>query len=195
MRIGLFMMVLAWLVAAPFVRAQVQGAPYGPDTPPEEEPVRRNRRPQGDRPIDKVFFGGNFGLQVGAVTYINLAPIVGYKVTDRYRVGGGINYIYTNYFGQKGYHLIGGRLFQQFFVWKGILLHAEYEFMDYPTGYTDATGKELHNISNAFNVGAGYQQNFGRRAFTNIIILYNVIHDRNNTIYNTPWSLRFTVGF
>lgn len=165
-------------------------APYGPDTPPPQPPARRTT----DRPIDKVFFGGNFGLQVGSVTYVNLAPIVGYKVTDRYRVGVGINYIYTNYFGHAN-HLIGGRLFQQFFVWKGILLHAEYEFMNYPTNYTQPSGKPIHNIANAFNVGAGYQQNFGRRAFTNVIVLYNVIHDRANTIYNTPWSLRFTVGF
>lgn len=160
------------------------------DLSPTGSPPQNTQKPKG-RPIDKVFFGGNFGLQVGAVTYINLSPIVGYKVTDRYRVGVGINYIYTNYFGQK-YHLVGGRIFQQFFVWKGIFLHAEYEFMNYPTGYPVPYRR---NIANAFNVGAGYQQNFGRRAFTNVMILYNVIHDRNNTIYNTPWSLRFTVGF
>lgn len=188
------MVVLGWLFTAPIIHAQVQLSPYGTEPPPEQEQVPRNKRPPGERPIDKVFFGGNFGLQVGSVTYVNLAPIVGYKVTERYRVGVGINYIYTNYFGQSD-HLIGGRLFQQFFVWKGILLHAEYEFMDYPTGYFKPGGKEIHNIGNAFNIGAGYQQNFGRRAFTNVIVLYNVIHDRNNTIYNTPWSLRFTVGF
>lgn len=193
MRFGLFIMVLVWLGLATGLHAQVQSSPYGPDGAPELEQAPK-KRPVGERPIDRVFFGGNFGLQVGSVTYINLAPIVGYKVTDRYRVGGGINYIYTNYFGVSD-HLVGMRFFQQFFVWKGILTHAEYEFMNYPTGYTNPSGKEISNIANAFNLGAGYQQNFGRRAFTNIIILYNVIHDRNNTIYNTPWSLRFTVGF
>jgi len=182
-----------WLMVAGLSLSLSAGAqeltPYGPDDPPPQKPTRVNR------PIDKVFFGGNLGLQVGSVTYINVAPIVGYKVTDRYRVGVGINYIYTNYFGQA-HHLIGGRLFQQFFVWKGIFLHAEYEFMDYPSGYVNnGTNKIQRNIANAFNLGAGYQQNFGRRAFTNVMILYNVIHDRNNTIYNTPWSLRFTVGF
>lgn len=186
------MRIKAWLItgglvwASFCVRAQ-DLMPYGPDTQPE--PPRR------DRVIDKFFFGGNLGLQVGSVTYINIAPIVGYKITDRYRAGIGINYIYTNYFGQAN-HLVGMRFFQQFFVWKGIFLHGEYEFMNYPTGYFDGgTGKQIHNIANSFNLGAGYQQNFGRRAFTNVVILYNVIHDRNNTIYNNPWSLRFTVGF
>lgn len=174
------------LLSATTLQAQVDLSSPNPMAPKPAKPA--------SRPIDNVFFGGNFGLQVGAVTYINIAPIVGYKITDRYRAGVGINYIYTNYFGQA-YHLIGGRIFQQFFVWKGIFLHAEYEFMDYPSGYTTTTGKPLRNIANAFNVGAGYQQNFGRRAFTNVMLLYNVIHDPNNTIYNTPWSLRFTVGF
>lgn len=149
--------------------------------------------PPDGRLIDKFFFGGSFGLQVGQVTYINVAPIVGYKVTDRYRVGVGLNYIFTNFFGQKN-NLIGGRLFQQFFVWKGVFAHAEYEFMDYPNGYNNF-GQPTRGISNSFNLGAGYQQNFGRRAFSNIMILYNVIHDKNNTIYNTPLSFRVTIGF
>ena len=186
MRAHFYLFILAFSLIASSAKAQIELSPMGPDSPPQKQ--------RNERRIDKFFFGGNLGLQVGAVTYINIAPIVGYKVTDRYRVGVGINYIFTNYFGQK-YHLIGGRIFQQFFVWKGIFLHAEYEFMDYPTGYAAPNGKFQRNIANAFNVGAGYQQNFGRRAFTNVMVLYNVIHDRNNTIYNTPWSLRFTIGF
>lgn len=183
MRIHIYILLIAFSLLSGSAWAQLEINPPSMSN----EPVQ----PPRERVIDKFFFGGNLGLQVGAVTYINIAPIAGYKVTDRYRVGVGINYIYTNYFGQ-GYHLIGGRIFQQFFVWKGIFLHAEYEFMDYPT--LDG-GIKRRNIANAFNVGAGYQQNFGRRAFTNVMILYNVIHDRNNTIYNSPWSLRFTVGF
>lgn len=167
---------------------------FGQDLDPDLQYVPRDTK-KTERPIDKFFFGGNFGLQVGAVTYVNIAPIAGYKVTPRYRAGVGINYIYTNYFGQS-FHLIGGRLFNQYFVWKGIFLHAEYEFMNYPTGnVVPGTNKREHNIANAFNLGAGYQQNFGRRAFTSVAVLYNVIWDPNNTIYNTPWSLRFTFGF
>lgn len=194
------MRIKPWLICLVFLAFALSGAaqelsPFGPDPQPDDPPARTNKRQnRPEKLIDKFFFGGNLGLQVGSVTYINVAPIVGYKVTDRYRVGVGLNYIYTNYFGQAN-HLIGGRIFQQFFVWKGIFLHAEHEFMSYPTGYTDGNGKKIKNIANSFNVGAGYQQNFGRRAFTNVMILYNVIHDRNNTIYNNPWSLRFTVGF
>lgn len=188
MRKHVTLFILCLCLSGLTAKSQVTFPPTDTGT---EAPVQKKRQ---DRIIDKFFFGGNLGLQVGSVTYVNVAPIAGYKVTDRYRVGVGINYIYTNYFGQAN-HLIGGRLFQQFFVWKGIFLHAEYEFMNYPTGYIFPNGKREHNIGNCFNVGAGYQQNFGRRAFTNVMVLYNVIHDRNNTIYNNPWSLRFTVGF
>jgi hypothetical protein len=154
-----------------------------PSTPPVKE-----------KTIDRFFFGGNLGLQVGTVTYINVAPLAGYKITPRYWAGVGINYIYTNYFGQ-GFHLVGGRIFQQYFVWRGIFLHAEYEFMDYPTGLSFPNGKFRRNIANGFFVGPGYQQNLGKRAFTNVMFLYNVIWDPNNTIYNTPFALRFTFGF
>lgn len=41
----------------------------------------------------RLFFGGNFGMRFGNSTFINLSPQAGYRVTDRFALGGGVNCI------------------------------------------------------------------------------------------------------
>lgn len=43
---------------------------------------------------NRVFFGGNFGLQFGTITNIEVSPLVGYRVTRDFSIGTGITYIY-----------------------------------------------------------------------------------------------------
>ncbi len=184
MRIGLCMIVLGWLFTATAAHAQTL-SPFGPDAPPEDiTPLRK-----ANRPIDKVFFGGNFGLQIGSVTYVNLASHRGLQSNGPYRVGAAsttsIPIISANRTTSSAGACSNSFVVERHPAPRRVRVHG------LPHGLRfSPTGKEIHNIGNAFNVGAGYARNFGRRAFTNIIVLYNVIHDRNNTIYNTPWSLR-----
>jgi hypothetical protein len=41
----------------------------------------------------RLFFGGNFGMRFGNSTFVNLSPQAGYRLTDRFALGGGINCI------------------------------------------------------------------------------------------------------
>lgn len=41
----------------------------------------------------RLFFGGNFGMRFGNSTFINVSPQAGYRVTERFALGGGINCI------------------------------------------------------------------------------------------------------
>ena len=43
---------------------------------------------------ERVFFGGNLGAQFGSYTFINLAPLVGFKITDRLSIGTQLQYQY-----------------------------------------------------------------------------------------------------
>jgi len=49
---------------------------------------------QSESFTDKLTFGGNFGATFGTVTYVNLSPQVGYKVTERFIPGISATYIY-----------------------------------------------------------------------------------------------------
>jgi hypothetical protein len=73
----------------------------------------------------KLFFGGNLGLAFGYATSINVAPLVGYRFSEMFAAGVGLNYSYYNY--DDGYTnfkqtyagmSIFGRVFpiQQFFI-------------------------------------------------------------------------------
>ena len=57
--------------------AQFASAQY---TRPVEEdvPEKKGFDPQ------RLFFGGNFGLTFGNFTFINVSPVVGYRLTDKF---------------------------------------------------------------------------------------------------------------
>ena len=46
------------------------------------------------RPIDRIFFGGNFGMQFGTITNIEVSPLVGYHITPRLSAGVGTRFEY-----------------------------------------------------------------------------------------------------
>lgn len=142
--------------------------------------------------IDKFFFGGNIGLQFGYYSYVNISPVAGYRISERFNAGLGITYIYMSA-GPNVAHLFGGKVFGQGMIWNGIFGHLEYEIINYPN--TLITGGLGRNNANAIFIGPGYQQNFGRRSFSQIMLLYNVIYDRNNSPYSTPFAFRVMFGF
>lgn len=203
MRIRNILPVLLCLLALKHTQAQTDN----------DRPVLVEKK----RLIDNLFFGGNMGLQFGTITYINLSPVVGYRVSDRVNAGVGLTYIYLSQnfpYGLKD-NMIGGKVFGQYFIWNGIFAHTEYEFINFsnqilPSANTLNNGSitpsfTLNNSSiipplgrsnsNNFYIGPGYQQAFGRRAFSQIMLLYNVIYDRYNSPYNNPFAIRIMFGF
>ena len=45
------------------------------------------------RLADRIFYGGNLGLQFGTITFIDASPLIGYRLTDKLSLGTGISYI------------------------------------------------------------------------------------------------------
>ncbi len=147
------------------------------------------------RPIDRMYFGGSFGLQFGTFTNISLLPIIGYKVTERVSVGTGVVYHYNRYLGST-YNSYGGRAFTQlefFNIGDGTVLgHAEAEFL--LTKYENSSG----NISSDRTtvtlplVGLGYRQHISDKASVDMLLLYNVNSEVKGNPYSNPV---FRVGF
>ncbi|TGE24479.1 hypothetical protein E5K00_04490 [Hymenobacter aquaticus] len=173
-----------------------------------------SRASEQPKPIRKFFLYSNFGLGYnsnGDVSQFNLslAPAIGYRVTDRFSIGPGISYSYTNYgfsqyLQQRGYpknitsNNLGGKVFAQYMLLQdiGIFLHAEYEVTraEYPD--VDASGTQLITRSTIVQTplaGAGYRQQLGERAAADISLLYN-FNDGINDIYGQP-VIRFSFLF
>ena len=59
----------------------------------EEEP-----KPEKEKGFqkEKLFVGGNFGVSFGSYTFINISPLIGYRFTDHFAAGVGLNLQYVS---------------------------------------------------------------------------------------------------
>lgn len=151
--------------------------------------------------LSKMDFGGSLGAQFGDVTFIEVAPVASYRVTEKFHAGLGLTYQYykVNYSGMDDYSssAYGGSIFLRYFIWRDLFAHAEYaplyitNFYDYMMpvpGYNNVWAQDLF-------IGGGYRQWIGQKAFMSFMILWNV-----NETYYSPYSnpvirIGFGTGF
>ena len=165
---------------------------------------------------DRLFFGGSFGLAIGAYTDIEISPHVGYYITPRWAAGIGMTYEYynnryhwinnnTGQFERYETHIWGGRLFTNYVIVNNvsdwlplglnfrIFAHIEYEALYYEKGFFDyqEPGRILQN---SVLVGGGLRFPMGKRSSMNLTILWNL----NSNMYDAYGSgpiLRFGYNF
>lgn len=143
---------------------------------------------------DRMFFGGNLGLQFGTVTFVDISPLAGVMLTPRLSTGLGITYQYyddNRFYGSNG-SSYGGRVFGRYNVLPNIFAHMEYENINWKT-YNLVAEDFRRTWSDALFVGGGYFAPFGRRGGANFSVLYNLLYDRTTSYYNEPYVIR--VGF
>lgn len=130
------------------------------------------KHPPKERFLDKVFVGGNVGLQFGTVTFAEISPLVGYRINDQISAGVGITYQYYHY-KDKYYDLetnvYGGRLFGRYFFTNFFFAHAEYEYLN-----LEAFDFQRRRVDvGSFLAGGGYIQRFGNNSGIVAMLLYN----------------------
>ena len=149
--------------------------------------------PTAQKP-NRWFFGGNLGFAAGSVTYVEVAPLVGYKLTPKLAVGSGIKYQYFND-SRESYnltrfetHVYGISVFSTYSLFDNlgetlgidgigsVLLHAEYEglslerrYFDYPT--FPQSGRLWLS---SYLLGFGISQPLGERSSVNIFCLWSL---------------------
>lgn len=168
--------------------------------------VKAQKETTGKSLADRMFFGGNLGLQFGNTTYIDISPLVGYKVTEKFHAGIGATYIYesskvrftnTSVLRYETSHY-GGRLFGRYYVWENLFAHAEYEYLNlgWPD-YNSLSGKidiQRENINSIF-IGGGYAQPIGPNAAFLIMALWNVNEGVNSPYVNPLFRFGIVAGF
>ncbi len=157
--------------------------------------IERVKNEPADRFVDHLYFGGSLGLQFGSQTYIELAPIVGYKITDRLSAGLGLKYIYYKFkdsYASNSYtsNIYGGGPFARFILLEGLFLHAEYEILNLEVPDIYFRNYSRKNISSVF-LGAGYRQMIGNNSSLDFLFLYNI----NESIYSPYSNPVIRIGF
>ncbi|MBC8047794.1 MAG: hypothetical protein H7Y00_13435 [Fimbriimonadaceae bacterium] len=171
----------------------------------EEETEKTDAADQAgkDKFLDRLVFGGNFGLSFGNYTFVDLSPLVGYKITKKLTSGVGFTYQFEkykdpynnpfNYVDDYKASTIGGKVFSQYDILYGIFAHAEYELLSIEYEFLETpyeTGK--FNVPGLY-LGGGYNLKIGDNSALQIMALYNFLSDQNNILYDNP--LTFRIGF
>jgi hypothetical protein len=176
-----------------------------------EEPVVAGNQKEKEKLnfSERLVFGGDIGLSFGTITYIKLAPVIGYRITSRLTAGLGPIYIYENY---KAYKLetstYGGKAILSFTVFKGssgeyafnigdIVLHAENELINVESIYLNTQTQMFYFgdrlwIDNLL-LGGGISQPISGRFSFSLFILWDVTGNEFSP-YNNP-VLKFGFSF
>ncbi len=145
----------------------------------------------------KVFFGGNLGLSFGSETsFVNVSPIVGYRVLPQASVGAGpvfeyYKQAYANYKNQS--FIWGGKVFLQSIFFDALMLYGELNVVKYNSKlYYHSKVQQSEDKARAVPwLGGGYYQRSGRNSGFYILFLVNMNYDPN-FIY-PPYDIK--VGF
>ncbi len=171
------------LAFALFLGIIFSGQAQRPIDPEEKTPLK-----------DRLYYGGNFGMQFGTVTLIDISPLVGVMITPRFSAGVGGTYQFFDdqrYIGGET-SSYGARVFTRYNVFPNVFVHAEYEAINFDN--YNLVSEEFERIwSNALFLGGGYFAPFGRSGGANFTFLYNVLHDNINSPYGEPYVIR--IGF
>jgi len=147
--------------------------------------------------LNRWFAGGVLGAGFSSYSsYVEVAPIVGYKVTPDFHVGTRLTYIYNSYVINYGLvneqrvnlNHYGGSLFARYVFLRFLMAHAEYEMLSFDY-YDD------REWINSLFLGGGFYQNFGGRSFASFLILFNVLDNEHSPYTNPIFRIGFGVGF
>ena len=176
----------------------------------ETEFSKQTTRKSQSNFLEKARFGGNIGLSFGSYTYIELSPKMYYLLKDNLGLGLGISYYYwknNNAPPQNvtGYKTSGNTYGINMSAWYNpfgpLVLQAEYEPLNFDVyqGQTQDPNGDINYIYDrewvhGLLLGGGIRQQTGRvNVF--ILVLYNVLYDRQRTFYSSPWVMRIGAGF
>ena len=193
---------------AAFAQVQTDGKTKQP-THGKQAPKPKTPSSDDAPTFNRLVYGGNVGFQfLTGGFFLNLSPTVGYRVTERFTAGGGIVGQYTsqtttfpisttqNKTVSLGYGAYGARAFSQYSLFRGVFVQGELEQIYNSVPYLDDNFDVKYNTRGfpGALVGGGVNLGEGPVRF-NITALYNLLYDRNNTFYQSPYVIRGGVGF
>jgi len=154
---------------------------------PEDQPLKK------EKSLNRFFWGGNLGFGASSdVVQIDLSPLIGYNITEKFAAGMGVTYQYykdSRFINVKiETNIYGGRCFLRYFVWNDIFIHAEYELLSLESKYFNPNYTNANNdrfFVNSIFLGGGYRMMIGESASINLLLLWN-INESSTSPYTNP---------
>ncbi len=195
----LLAITLGLLVVAMPVQAQYQNLTHTNSSKKQQEGnVEKISTPQKkSKSGGGFFFGGGLGGGYSTYSsYIQVTPIIGYRVTPKFQVGTRLTYMhqwYKDYNNVKyNYNIYGGSLFLRYIFLKMLYAQAEYEILSVPDYYS--ADANANRTVNSLFAGLGLMQPVGGKAFFTVAVLYNFLEDRYSPYSNPLIRVGFGVG-
>nr|WP_321229149.1 alpha-ketoglutarate decarboxylase [uncultured Psychroserpens sp.] len=138
-----------------------------------------------------VRYGGGIGLSFGDGFFSGtLAPSAIYDFNDQFSLGLGLNGTYNSSKNSYNSTIFGGSIISLFNPIDEIQLSGEFELLNVNRKFDNNLFKDDNYWYPALFLGAGYRVN-------NIAIgiRYDVLYDRDKSIYADPWAPFFRVYF
>ncbi len=133
---------------------------------------------------DRIVTGGNLGASFGTITVVDISPIIGYKITDKFIYGVGGTYMYYAFrHSQSTFktHIYGARTFARYYPIEFLFGHAEYEWLN---GQFSPFTRDRINTTGIL-LGGGISQRLGGSSALVLTALWNV-HDDPFYPYPNP---------
>jgi hypothetical protein len=145
---------------------------------------------------ERLFFGGNIGLQFGSITDIQVCPVIGIWVLPRLAVAAGPDYrFYKDWYGRT--NIYGAKGYMEFVLVKdinsfipigagtGVFFHLEDEILSLESSvFRDPASSGRFSI-NSVLAGGGISQQIGRRSSVNLMVLW-ALNDSGYEVYSNP---------
>lgn len=158
--------------------------------------IRKN--PLKPRFIDRIYTGGNLGVQFGRETFVEVSPIVGYRFTDKFSAGIGFSYKYYRYRDTQfelESNVYGGKVFGRYFFTDYLFGYAEFEHLNLDA-FDFYPNKRRVDVESLL-AGGGYFQRFSENSNSGLfaMILYNFTESAYTPYSNPIVRVGFNVGF
>lgn len=189
---------------------------------PESEIKKQKPKKKKGFDASRIIAGGGLGLSFGNVTAVSVAPIVGYKISDRFAAGVGLGFQYvhikdfweiqdynTGLVIRKPYESLvySGSVWGRYIFWRNLFAHVEYEhnfmsittyhlYTNSSTGQSVIDKEKLRYNAPSLLVGAGLRQPVSERLSFVLTALYDVIQDQYSPYRNRiDFRVGVNVGF
>jgi hypothetical protein len=154
-------------------------------------------------PARRMYFGVGGGFGAGTNTsgfrynYYSVFPVIGYRVTDQFSAGAGLNYLHYGYpdFGPAySYSQYGFMPFIRY-NFNQLFFQMEYDMISSPTiDNTTGLPETTKKLFSRLLFGLGYYAPMGKQTAINVMAMYDVLY-HNPSPFNSPVVLRVFVTF
>ena len=158
----------------------------------------------------RLLVGGSVGFSFGDYTFVNISPLIGYRLSPKFAAGININAQYASQrlrdidgftYERNNYRMFGGGVFARFYPIPQFFLHAQPEYNSISLKRSEYDYDPVRRTSDRYGapsllLGGGYAQPIGANSAFTFMILYDVLQDKNSPYMNRPiFSGGINVGF